>query len=291
MTERAEFAEKEWWNAYAGLEGRIWNYNRLLSWVVRRSYLKEMVEFLYRPGGRVLDVGCGDGWVGLLLAQKGMHLDGLDLAEAQIELARRRAQAMGLDNARFWCASTAGLPEGTLYEGVIVHATLHHLSQEQRQDLLDQIGALLTPGGRLYMYEPLMALPSRPLGARFLDRGMGTLVRFLKRLARTSRMSAKDIRRAVREGWTMRSPNEAPIVLSQVESELPLGLELRRVRYWHVCSTSYANFCMELKPVWQAVFSPGVFLFYGLDRVAFGLGVGQHTMSWPMAAIMIEKAR
>ncbi len=285
----AERAEKEWWNEYAGLESRIWNYNRFLSWVVRRGYLKEMVEFLYRPGGRVLDVGCGDGWVGLLLAQKGMHLDGIDLSEAQIELAERRVRATGLENAHFWCASTADLAQGTRYESVIVHAVLHHLDQKQRQDLLKQMGALLAPGGRLYMYEPIMPPPSRPLSARFLDRGMGSLMRFLKRLTMALRLTEDDIRQAAREGWTMRSPNEAPIALPLVESELPPGLELRRVRYWHVCSTFYANFCMELKPSWQAIFSPGAILFYGLDQVAFGLGIGQHTLSWPMAAIMIEK--
>jgi hypothetical protein len=165
---------------------------------------------------------------------------------------------------------------------------LHHLQQEQRQHLLQQLDAVLAPRGRLYMYEPIMP-SSHPLSARFLDRGIGTLMRFLKRLTMALRLTDDDIRQATLQGWTMRSPNEAPIKLSQVEAELPPGLELRLVRYWHVCSTFYANFCMELKPTWQAIFSPGAFLFYGLDRVVFGLGIGQHSLAWPMAAIMIEK--
>jgi 2-polyprenyl-3-methyl-5-hydroxy-6-metoxy-1,4-benzoquinol methylase len=289
MTERAELLEKEWWNRYADLEGRIWSYNRFLSWVVRRGYLKEMVACLYRPGGRVLDIGCGDGWVGLRLAQKGMRLDGIDLSEAQVELARGRAQALGLDNTRFWCASAAELPQGVDYEGVILHAALHHLNQAQRQDLLEHVGALLAPGGRLYMYEPITAALPQPLSARALDRGIGTLIRSLKRLSRALRLTEEDIRLAVQNGWTMGSPNEAPIVFSQIESELPPELELLQVRYWHVFSISYANFCMELKPIWQALFSPAVILFHGLDRVIFGLGIGPRLQSWPMATIMIEK--
>ncbi len=290
INQRAELAEKDWWNQYADLESQIWNYNWLLSSVVRRNYLREMVKFLYRPGGRVLDIGCGDGWVGLLLAQRGMHVDGIDLAEAQIELAQRRAQARGLDNARFWCASTADLPEEANYDGIIIHATLHHLNQEQRQDLLNQTGKLLAPDGRLYMYEPIAALLPRPLIARFLDRGMGVLIRTLKRTARNLRLSRDNIRRAVRDGWTMQSPNEAPLVLSQVELELPEGLALDQVRYWHVFSIAYANFCMELKPFWQAVFSPGVVLFYLLDRVILNLEMGQYLLSWPMAAIKVKKS-
>jgi 2-polyprenyl-3-methyl-5-hydroxy-6-metoxy-1,4-benzoquinol methylase len=291
MCKQSELAEKSWWNQYADLEGRIWNYNRFLSWVIRRGYLKEMIKFLYRPGGRVLDIGCGDGWVSLLLAQKGMHLDGLDLSEAQIELARRRAQVMELDNVTFRCARAANLPKGARYESVIIHATLHHLDQEQRQTLLHQISTMLTPGGRLYMYEPIAALTPQPLIARLLDKGMGSLIRSLKQLTRMLRWTDEDIRLAVKDGWTMRSPTEAPLTLSQIESELPQTLKLKQVRYWHVFSVAYANFCMELRPLWQAIFSPATILFYGLDRVIFRLGIGQHLLSWPMATIMIEKAK
>lgn len=289
MAEQAELAEKKWWNQYADLEGKIWNYNQFLTRIVRRGYLKEMVAFLYHPNGRVLDIGCGDGWVGLHLAQKGMHLDGIDLSEAQIELAHCRAQTMGLDNVHFWCASVDNLPQGILYEGIIIHAVLHHLSQTQRQDLLKQVVALLSPGGRLYMYEPIAALLPYPLSARTLDKGVGILIRFLKRLSRTLRWTQEDIHLAVSDGWTMGSPSEAPIVFSQLESELPSGLALRQMRYWHVFSISFANFCMELKPTWQALFSPGVIFFRGLDRVIFGLGIGKHLHSWPMASIMVEK--
>jgi SAM-dependent methyltransferase len=218
-----------------------------------------------------------------------MRLDGIDLSEAQVELARRRAQALGLDEARFWCASAAGLPRETFYDGIIVHAVLHHLNAAQRRDLLAQLGALLVPGGRLYMYEPLAALSPRPLSARFLDRGAGMAIRFLKRLSRTLHLTERDIRQAVRAGWTMRSPNEAPILLSQVESELPPALSWRRVRYWHVFSVAYANFCMELAPTGQIMFSPAVILFSALDRLIFGFGLGPYLSSWPMAAIMLEK--
>jgi SAM-dependent methyltransferase len=218
-----------------------------------------------------------------------MQVDGIDLSEAQIELARRRAQRMGVVDATFRCASTDALTGETSYDGAVIHATLHHLDKRQRENLLDQLDALLKPGGRVYMYEPVAPIWPRPLSARALDRGIGVVVRSLRGLARALRLTDEEIRLALEDGWTMRSPKEAPIVLSDLASELPKGLRLSRVRYWHVFCISYANFCMELKPPWQAAFSPGTIPFYLLDRLILGLGIGKHLLSWPMAAIQLEK--
>jgi SAM-dependent methyltransferase len=48
-------------------------------------------------GVRVLDVGCGTGNAALLAAERGAEVTGVDPAERLLELARRRADALGLD--------------------------------------------------------------------------------------------------------------------------------------------------------------------------------------------------
>lgn len=72
----------------------------------------------FRPGERVVDVGCGGGLTTLEIARRvgpGGHVTGLDIAPQLIELANRRRDAAGLGNCRFQCgdaqvAAAEGVP-------------------------------------------------------------------------------------------------------------------------------------------------------------------------------------
>lgn len=48
------------------------------------------------PGDRVLELGCGDGYLGCLLAKRGIRYWGVDIAPRMIEAARQRAQTQGV---------------------------------------------------------------------------------------------------------------------------------------------------------------------------------------------------
>jgi cyclopropane-fatty-acyl-phospholipid synthase len=55
-------------------------------------------KLLLKPGMRVLDIGCGWGGLALTLAEQyGVEVLGVTLSEHQVEVARRRVQAKGLD--------------------------------------------------------------------------------------------------------------------------------------------------------------------------------------------------
>jgi len=51
----------------------------------------------------VLDVGCGTGFLSLLLAELGHRVTGIDVADAMLTMARRKAAALGL-TVDFRCA-------------------------------------------------------------------------------------------------------------------------------------------------------------------------------------------
>ena len=47
------------------------------------------------PGSRVLEIGCGAGFLAVALAQRGLRVQAIDPAEAMVELARRHAAGSG----------------------------------------------------------------------------------------------------------------------------------------------------------------------------------------------------
>jgi len=281
--------ERTWWNEFGHLTERVWQYTPELTRVVRGPYLAELEAFLFKPGGRLLDIGCGHGWVSLPLARRGMWVDGIDLSEAQIREARRRAAAEGLSNMHFWCADARSLHGANRYDAVLVHALLHHLGPDAQIELLQRIADLLVDGGRAYFYEPLAAMPDRPLWAVLFDKGMGGLFRGLTWLAQAAGWMAPEFVAARRAGWAMRSAEEKPLSLEGLLAHLPDTLNVVRVTVWQVYAINYANWCMMLRPPWReraARLAPWV---VRLDRCIAARGWHRYLRAWPMAGIALEK--
>lgn len=80
--------------------------------------------------GRALDVGFGSGTVPLLLNQAapGLRVVGLDLSEAMLDLAWRKAADGAAGAARFVRADAKALPfAGQSFDLVVSHHTFHHV--------------------------------------------------------------------------------------------------------------------------------------------------------------------
>jgi len=66
------------------------------EWTERQvDFLVEQLDL--REGTRVLDLACGRGRIALPLAQRGCRVTGLDLSPRSLELARRGAEAAGVE--------------------------------------------------------------------------------------------------------------------------------------------------------------------------------------------------
>lgn len=100
---------------------------------------------------RHLDIGCSAGtFIGTLGPDQ--HSVGIDLAEAQIEFARRRH---GGPNRRFDVVPAGPLPfsDGE-FDAVTVVELIEHLSPADNQVLLREAARVLEPGGRLVVSTP-----------------------------------------------------------------------------------------------------------------------------------------
>ena len=106
------------------------------------------------PGGaRVLEVGCGPGWVTEILALMGFQVDALDPSQSMIEIARERLEACRMHHrlngelpVQFHCCALeeCELPDDA-FDGVLFHESLHHVVDER--DGLRQVFRMLRPGG------------------------------------------------------------------------------------------------------------------------------------------------
>src|SRR3954467_52010 len=101
--------------------------------------------------GEVLDVGCGEGAVGLYLAERGFTTVGLDLSPTAIELAKAEAAKRGLTNASF---AVADISAFTGYDGrfnTIVDSTLFHsIPVEAREGYQQSIVRAAAPGASYF---------------------------------------------------------------------------------------------------------------------------------------------
>lgn len=127
-------------------------YNRtihLCQYLALRRWLR------VNPGTRALDVGCGVGRWGHILAGRGALVTGVDLSSTMIAEARRRAAAQGLaDHCRFLVQDVAALDAGGKFDLVIGVTVLQHILEAAAlRSAVQRLAAHLTASGTLILLE------------------------------------------------------------------------------------------------------------------------------------------
>lgn len=100
---------------------------------IRRRTHREMYQSLIdllKPGSTILDAGCGEGTLSILLAEAGFNVVGVDLSKANIEAARNYAEKHG-DFAgflQFEIGDAENLPfDNDAFDYVVSNHVLEHL--------------------------------------------------------------------------------------------------------------------------------------------------------------------
>ena len=106
-----------------------------------------------QSGQIVLDVGCGTGTLTLLIKQTEPNaiVYGLDMDPQVLNIARRKAEQAGegiiLQQGSATCLP---YPEGR-FDRVFTSLMLHHLTRQDKQQMLREAFRVLKPGGELHI--------------------------------------------------------------------------------------------------------------------------------------------
>lgn len=107
-----------------------------------------LLEGVAAPGGRLLEVGCGEGGNLYHLRDRARSLYGVDFFPRRVAFARARATG-----ASFMAADGARLPfRDHSFEAVLIRDVLHHVPC--REAVLGEAWRVLRPRGALFVIEP-----------------------------------------------------------------------------------------------------------------------------------------
>lgn len=100
---------------------------------VHRDIFESVLQFIEKDQ-TVLDAGCGEGMLSLLMAKKGAHVTGVDLSAANVESAKRLASKETTPvNLTFTAGDSENLPfEDQSFDCVVSNHVLEHLPSFER---------------------------------------------------------------------------------------------------------------------------------------------------------------
>ena len=131
-----------WWGEYAQCyQDRSWkDYRALLAELIRSA-----------PGGPLLDIGCGYGFLVECARRFGIEAIGLEASEHALAEARRFHPAADI---RAWDAGCE-MDIGTGEIGMpIANEFIDHVSLEQNEGVMKELRRVLAPGGILLVKSP-----------------------------------------------------------------------------------------------------------------------------------------
>jgi len=115
-------------------------------WKIYPSLLDKIAQDV-ETGGTVLEVATGTGLVALKIASTADQVYAIDISPQMIDVAKKKAEEMGIDNVAFSVEDAYALPFGDgMFDSVICNNALHNMKQPE--DALSEIKRVLKPDGR-----------------------------------------------------------------------------------------------------------------------------------------------
>jgi SAM-dependent methyltransferase len=214
--------EMDWWNFNANLIEKIWALNYDMQMLIRLPYLSKMKRFFFKGNKskqlNILEIGCGSGWVCRLVADDSFKVLGTDFSKEQIDIAKKEAILFNKNKYCNYEIADASTFEKD-FDGVVIHALLHHLSKEELSVFFNQL-AKIKSGTKVYIYEPTFMKPLSGVPS-YKDKLINKIITKLKSFAinKAQKIGKSDsnlqtgvenlYKEARENGWYL-SPKEVP---------------------------------------------------------------------------------
>lgn len=117
----------------------------------RLPYIHEITRKLKKyQVKKVLDLGCGSGWLSIFMTKYGFEVTGIDIAKPAIELGKVWASEDNV-NVNFLIGDVLNLPfkEGS-FDAVVCNSTLEHFRLDQAEKIFERISKVLVDKGYLF---------------------------------------------------------------------------------------------------------------------------------------------
>lgn len=232
--------EQKWWNENAeGIE-KIWALNYEYQKLIRLPYLKNMKDFFLEGNPnkkiKILEVGCGSGWVCRMIADENIHVFGTDFSASQIEIAKQ--QAMLFNKSNYCTYKLADVSDFNAdIDAVVIHAILHHLSKEELDLFFSQIKNI-KPGCKVFLYEPVFIKPQNikpTIKDKVLHRAINFLrnsaIKYAKKFGRFNHEIKNQLESiyadASKNGWYL-SPKEVPFYQDELYAFLEPSFVIKK---------------------------------------------------------------
>ncbi len=122
------------------------------SWLPRYYSFFKFAQIA--PDAEILDIGCGEGYVSIKLAEKCKKVVGLDILPRDLKLAEdKKTRSRYKEKITFMSGDVLNLPfPDNSFDLVCLLDVLPHIKQDR--EALAEIGRVLRPSGRLVMTTP-----------------------------------------------------------------------------------------------------------------------------------------
>ena len=133
-----------------------WMSDPVIENIVRGASKKTLISTALAQKGRVLDLGCGAGWLSLELARQGADVDAVEVSSQRIDIARYYLQnnpfTESFGSIQYLVSDLNMITlSAARYQTVVCWDTLHHIPELER--LIKEVRDSLVPGGRFIVYD------------------------------------------------------------------------------------------------------------------------------------------